>query len=516
MSRIIYYGKVKDVMDPANLGRIRYTSLDLSQSALDEAFPTSSSSGGTNYTPWSMNDPFLVYPLLPIFLYQVPKEGEYVHIIFYDNEQKQNNRFYIQGNFSSIDSIYQDKFDNMVAGLALGERVKEVGRSIITTQTGIPTNSENLGLYPNPKSTIGLLGRKNSDILLPEDGFIARVNKQIQSSSGVTYNKQNSFTMLQTYPSRNVETEKTIENVTMSVYQDLNYLIEYNIYGGLNRKRKYTAYIEVFKVSPYKKISTSAFKEGSDYAKIDDFAKIGPIYRKEYRSEDFDTITNGFRKIIKNLNDNNKIGLPGELEFPVNGSAFPFVYRPNEELYNILQNNPTDNEKDNILNFINAIYLNRTQVQKDVYGLVSEKDTMGILKEAKQIIVDNPKPQVGATTVAATASNFLFLLSQGTKPVDGLNKIDFQDATATTGNTLDENFVWNTIYPNTMSMVRGEKMMELLELIVKYMVSHVHPYHGMTPVPVSMDGTNSAKILQQMYEGYQNILNTNLRINWYL
>jgi hypothetical protein len=138
---------------------------------------------------------------------------------------------------------------------------------------------------------------------------------------------------------------------------------------------------------------------------------------------------------------------------------------------------------------------------------------MGILKEAKQIIVDNPKPQVGATTVAATASNFLFLLSQGTKPVDGLNKIDFQDATATTGNTLDENFVWNTIYPNTMSMVRGEKMMELLELIVKYMVSHVHPYHGMTPVPVSMDGTNSAKILQQMYEGYQNILNTNLRIN---
>jgi hypothetical protein len=31
-----------------------------------------------------------------------------------------------------------------------------------------------------------------------------------------------------------------------------------------------------------------------------------------------------------------------------------------------------------------------------------------------------------------------------------------------------------------------------------------------------MDGTNSAEILQKIYTGYQDILNTNLRINWYL
>lgn len=509
MSRTIYYGKVADVMDPANLGRIRYIPLDLSQSSLDDAFPLQSDVNNTN-EKWTIKDPFLVYPLLPIFLYQVPKEGEYVHIIFYDDERKQNNRFYIQGTFSSIDSIYKDKFDNMVVGLALGERVKEVGRSIITPQTGVPTKTENLGLYPNPISTIGLLGRKNSDVLLPEEGFIARINKEIRNSGGVTFNKNYSFSMLQTYQSKTVESEQSVEDITLSVYQDLNYLIEYNIYGGLGKiGKKYTGYIEVFKVSPYKKISTSAFT-GSDYAEIDDFAKIGPIYRKEYRSEDFDTITNGFRKIIKNLNDKNRIGLPGEFDFPVIGSAFPFVYRPNKELYDKLLFG-TDVERDNILNFINAIYLNRTQVSQYVYGLVSEKDTMGVLKEEKQVIVDSPRPEVGATTVAMTASNFLFLLSHDTQA--GLNKINFQDAPINTGNTIDENFVWNTIYPNTMSMVRGEKMMELLELIVKYMVSHVHPYHGMTPVPVSMDGTNSAEILQKIYTGYQDILNTNLRIN---
>lgn len=509
MSRTIYYGKVQDVMDPANLGRIRYIPLDLSQSSLDEAFPLTSQVENTT-DKWKMTDPFLVYPLLPIFLYQVPKVGEYIHIIFYDDDNKQNNRFYIQGTFSSIDSIYKDKFDNMVAGLALGERVKEVGRSIITPQTGVPVKVGNLGLYPNPVSTVGLLGRKNSDILLPEEGFIARTNKEIRNSDGVTFNKNYSFSMLQTYPSKTVETEQNVENVTLSVYQDLNYLIEYNIYGGLGKiGKKYTGYLEVFKISPYKKVSTSAFTS-SEYVEIDDFAKIGPIYRKEYRSEDFDTITNGFRKIIKTLNDKNQIGIPGEFTIPVRGSAFPFVYRPNKELYDKLLFG-TDVEKDNVLNFVNSIYLNRTQVSQYVYGLVSEKDTMGILKEAKQVITETPRPEVGATTVAMTASNFLFLLSHDTQV--GLNKINFQDATITTGNTIDENFIWNTIYPNTTSMVRGEKMMELLELIVKYLVSHVHPYHGMTPVPVSMDGTNSAEILKKIYTGYEEILNNNLRIN---
>lgn len=253
MSRTIYYGKVADVMDPANLGRIRYIPLDLSQSSLDDAFPLQSDVNNTN-EKWTIKDPFLVYPLLPIFLYQVPKEGEYVHIIFYDDERKQNNRFYIQGTFSSIDSIYKDKFDNMVVGLALGERVKEVGRSIITPQTGVPTKTENLGLYPNPISTIGLLGRKNSDVLLPEEGFIARINKEIRNSDGVTFNKNYSFSMLQTYQSKTVESEQIVEDITQSVYQDLNYLIEYNIYGGLGKiGKKYTGYIEIFKVSPYKK-----------------------------------------------------------------------------------------------------------------------------------------------------------------------------------------------------------------------------------------------------------------------
>ena len=66
---------------------------------------------------------------------------------------------------------------------------------------------------------------------------------------------------------------------------------------------------------------------------------------------------------------------------------------------------------------------------------------------------------------------------------------------------------------STNSMVRGEKLMDLLSLMVKYMVAHVHPYHGVPPVPTATDGTLAADILQKMADAANTILNENIRIN---
>ena len=62
-------------------------------------------------------------------------------------------------------------------------------------------------------------------------------------------------------------------------------------------------------------------------------------------------------------------------------------------------------------------------------------------------------------------------------------------------------------------MVRGEELIELLNLIVKYLITHVHPYPGLPPVPVSQDGTSSQDILKSILEAQQKILNGNIRIN---
>jgi hypothetical protein len=62
-------------------------------------------------------------------------------------------------------------------------------------------------------------------------------------------------------------------------------------------------------------------------------------------------------------------------------------------------------------------------------------------------------------------------------------------------------------------MVRGEQLLDLIELIVRFLVSHVHPYHNMGPDSQSVDGTQIQTILTKLYDADSKILNKNLRIN---
>ena len=504
--RIIYYGKVLETNDPLGLGRIRCIPNDIVQQAYETALPVGQLPNVND--KWTLNDPFLVFPLLPIFIYQVPKEGEFVHLIYYNKDYKENNRFYVQGNFSSIDETYKEPFDSMINGLALGERNKPSQGKIVPT-TKKPLNVNNNGLYPDPTTTIGLLGRKNSDILLPENGFMARVNKEILNPQGVTFNKKYSFTMLQHYPNR--ELGSTVENkeVIFSVYQNVNYLIEYDVYGGLGTKLGlFSGYIQIYKISPYNPVSTSAFTQNK-FVEISEDSKIGPIYKKDFNGETYDTIVKGFRQVIINLNNFNIIGLSGEPRKVVT-DTFPFVFQPSSGLYEKSLNG-TSVEEENANKFINDVYLNVTDVNRG-YGIVSQANTLGILKEPRQVTVKIPNYENKPTTVGITASDILFLLSHETQ-IPKLLKIDFQDVQSYSGNVLDQQFIWKKILPNTNSMVRGEKLIDLLELIVRFMINHVHPFHNMPPIPTATDQTTVQEILTKLSNSNDEILNQKLRIN---
>jgi hypothetical protein len=60
-------------------------------------------------------------------------------------------------------------------------------------------------------------------------------------------------------------------------------------------------------------------------------------------------------------------------------------------------------------------------------------------------------------------------------------------------------------------MVRGDELMKLINLIVKFLISHVHPFHGLSPVPVGRDGTRTSEILEQLLNAPNTILNQNIR-----
>ena len=69
------------------------------------------------------------------------------------------------------------------------------------------------------------------------------------------------------------------------------------------------------------------------------------------------------------------------------------------------------------------------------------------------------------------------------------------------------------ILPNTSSMVRGEELLELINMIVRFLVSHTHAYPGLSPSPVTEDGSNVSDILSELQNAVNKILNANIRIN---
>jgi hypothetical protein len=62
-------------------------------------------------------------------------------------------------------------------------------------------------------------------------------------------------------------------------------------------------------------------------------------------------------------------------------------------------------------------------------------------------------------------------------------------------------------------MVRGEELIQLLNVIVQFLLSHVHAIPGAPAVPVGTDGTSANNILSQLQNAQNTILNPHIRVN---
>jgi hypothetical protein len=136
---------------------------------------------------------------------------------------------------------------------------------------------------------------------------------------------------------------------------------------------------------------------------------------------------------------------------------------------------------------------------------------LGPLTELTAFDVLNITSEPNPVTYGINVSDISFWLSHDSQ-IPGTNKIDF-DTADFSANTISQQFIEDSILPNTSSMVRGEQLLNLIELIVRYLITHVHPYHQMGPNQVSLDGTQSQKILAELFNASETVLNKNLRIN---
>jgi hypothetical protein len=353
-----------------------------------------------------------------------------------------------------------------------------------------------------------LLGRYNSDILLPENGVVLRANTILDGSDQLnpTFNKKHSFVSLQKYETRNIDNGSTTYYENNKVVQPIKYLIEYNVYGGLGTLTgNYSAYAYVYKISEYQPVYTNSVENG--WYEFPEISKIGPIYKEDYVFKSFDEIVTGINNLIQRVNGG---------KFLVGNTLItdilPFVFQPEKSLYDKYSLNDVSNatEAINAQRFISSVYLNKTDANVGL-GLVCKQGELGPLTELTSFDVQNITSEPNPITYGINVSDISFWLSHDSQ-IPGTNKIDF-DTADFSANTISQQFIEDVILPNTSSMVRGEQLLNLIELIVKYLVTHVHPYHGMGPNQVSLDGTQSQKILAELFNASETVLNKNLRIN---
>jgi hypothetical protein len=203
---------------------------------------------------------------------------------------------------------------------------------------------------------------------------------------------------------------------------------------------------------------------------------------------------------VKLFNDNNT------------SNKFPIYYRPNPLMYSKLNpssslgSSATSAEVKNISEIYKGIKL--TPALKGGYGLIYAKGKVGIPKTPIKNVSKQQKYVNQESSYGALGSDTLFLVSHNSQ-IPGKGKINFDD---TLYGITAEKFT-NEFLPKTSSMVRGEELMELIDLIVRFLVTHTHAYPGLPPVQVTQDGTTAQAILTELQNAVNKILNGNIRLN---
>ena len=204
--------------------------------------------------------------------------------------------------------------------------------------------------------------------------------------------------------------------------------------------------------------------------------------------------------------------------------SFPFYYRPDQRMRDVLNQPPSFSDgagsfvrSQNLQRLVKGVnFVRNFSLDVTGDGLVSQKNKFGVSTVAeKRKIAGNSEFVNRKNSASILGSNKIFLISQDSV-IPGTSPINMEVISDTEDNTLygfSDNQINNNLMPNTEPLVRGYKLKELLNLIVRFLTSHSHPYHQLPPSDTSYAGV-SIENLEQTFESYDdNVLNQNIRIN---
>ena len=196
---------------------------------------------------------------------------------------------------------------------------------------------------------------------------------------------------------------------------------------------------------------------------------------------------------------------------PSLGNVFPFYYRPSKNVLNTTTQTSDPLSLVNALSFQSQIGVSLSSTESSGFGgfgLIFSKEKKGNPIQIKQINLEDSKTSSDNSTVQIFgADKFYFISHQSTIP--GKKKINLEGTNyGVSGDFINENVVGNV-----SSMVRGEELLELLNYIIQYLITHVHSFHGLPPVPTTTNGSTTTELMKKMMDAYQKVLSQNFKLN---
>jgi hypothetical protein len=506
---IFFQCKVLDTEDPMMLGRIRGIRLidnidDILKGVTDPPW-------NEEKDIWTQRDPLVFNTLLPYFVYAIPKVDELVQVIFMNKDFKYQNQYYVQNTFSTPTATFKEFYYGGNKFTGTGMQIKSP--KPLKNQNGTYTdNGVHEGVFPQPGDN-AILGRGSADLIVKENEVLLRAGKflgqYLKPNVVPVANQQRGFLQLSRFQSTKEELEPKVyydfkEDVVLT-----KYLIEWVVINPENIQDKFTGAVYLYQL----KADSATNSKNLTLTSV-----VSENLKKLVATVPFMALSksetiNFINDFIKTCNKTN-VTLSGIQLFPDNNdnNKFPIFYRPNQAMYSLLNPSTTEGSfaSNAVVNNITDIYrgVKLNPAIKGGFGLIYAKNKVGIPRTPIKKVVPQFKYVNVESSYGALGSNKLFLLSHNSQ-IPGKERINF-------ANTLygisAEKFA-NDIMPNTSSMVRGEELLELIDMIVRFLLTHTHSYPGLPPVPITQDGSNATKILEELNNSLEKILNSNIRLN---
>lgn len=536
--QILFPGIVVDVKDPAMLGRVRARPVTKDiESMISGIDPSKIEIGKRGYRDlkdqykWTSIDPLVFMPLLPFFVSQVPREDEYIHIIYMNKQFPNKNQFYIQGPFSSPMLSPNEVFNSSEKYLASGDLIKEIPG--VRNPDGSFKVDWSEGIFPMPGDN-AILGRRFSDIIFKsrqgetglEDSVLIRAGKTKSLVPGELprANNNRSFLQLSYFGQEKITGETRKQSRFVENVKVVKKMIIWDIQNLENGQNSFNGSVGLYNVIPSGRVNTKNFQAdtilnlsiGTDFS--------GPLEEIKFNAKSFEESSNLINKFINGVFKGNLTNIPN---YPVKSSTnlspeqtFPFVVTPSKKSYET------------------GIKFAPSQVVNDVKELVNYtkfygkiKLNIGLVNSGWFLVSENKNgvaaigPQVDTKIDEFTETSFVdsdvsyavlggqnvYLLSQMSEGPKG--KVNLYN---TIYGISQDKFIGDnsSIQNRTYAMVRGDELMILLRKIFSYVTGHVHAIATVPPIPVAAgNGQTSAEIDAILANSENTVLNQQIRIN---